>query len=1150
MGYQELFATWVPGTGDEDVEYYVNHRGGRSDAIDADQTQAPPDDFPDDPLPWKKLGGSENERYVFDGVTSVETDPWRYDYETPPDIRTTCIDAVLLHHVLPLCDIDTDSRNDDGVIDDEDDPVENADAGPGRIVPVGSSQLTEVHLSAAPVDAVLAVPQDWRACLWSPDGGGNVRIWDTPDKQHELHFPTTGADWWNDELTPTDTCWAITTANPLDMTVWIEGISTGTTELQLAVASFDPGAQPNAQPRKYAIAGWWDAIKFATAAVDIDTDSNNNVTIERSEQEDSVEDDPNEPGKVILLNNDDDNHNDLADMDEVDVTGNSSVYAAPDDDLMPALLDYTLTTYGSQAGWKLELTCTDGLRMWGDQQRNIPGGITVYNVAHTLYVWNVTPGPTSDIYVEGISPGRESVTWAMLDPGGHVVASDTVVFTVVRADLDADTNRDNVIDDSDEPHEDQWTAEHGAIILDNADDDDNDHKPDNWDGSDLDLDGFNDAADTIINVADIGDIGPLVMPRLGFEQFAQLPASLADNLTVKLQLESVPGQDAYWTPIIPVLRARVFLPTLDGGSQGVFCQEGDVELLGPTAGSSVTFRKDPANPAHDISIFHGLGEIVFGIEGLYPGAPVQITATYYLGTQVLRVETVQLKVSPFIAFSHESPVASGSVSNPTLYVSEITGANPWENNSELRSTLGSIYQSSLAVVPYGDTSGDIWWQDPFEIGYVQAPYGQMHMILALPRSTIVRSDLPPSEWGDDFYDYARKTIMRNGVGLFPDFCKPLGGVARDCDDGGNFEVMPGLNSLGNTFGTIVMAKGPPAREGDDGKMDDRVVEFLVAQDVQDVIDDVDLTWMNLGHIDEVVSFPTAADGRARVASPEAAWALLRIAQEAGEGEQWILDHMNNHAGATVNSVLGASAWRTANFGPGGYSDKLLAVRDQLGLTSPITQQPTSGNGAPDGVLRRAGYLDVYDNNLFTYGEEIEWKLEFTSADDYHIYYRRPGNSNWVADGSGKRSEDSVSDSRVVYVLKAWWSDPVAKPTAAGNTVTFATRRSPDMIEMPVLFCDFANWSDDYEHHYGAVALTNNVVNSLVDGSKLVHAYVYGPDVAGAQFFNWYTSQAAGLLGFTVYACEERVYHNWKGSIHCGTNVLREIPSENWWEDVE
>ena len=390
-----------------DVEYYVNHRGD-ADMTSADQTQAPPDDFPDDPLAWKKLGGSEYVRYVYDGVTSVETDPWRYDYEQPPDIRTTCIDAVLVHHVLPLCDIDTDSNN-NGSITDEDDPVENADAGPGRIVPVGSSQLTEVHLSAAPVDAVLAMPQDWRACLWSPSGGGHIRIWDTPDKQHELHFPTAGADWWNDEMTPTDTCWAITTANPLDMTVWVEGISTGTTQLELAVASFDPGAQPNAQPRKYGMVGWFDRTKYEILGrPDMDVymiDHNIESEFLPDSQEDS-------PGAWVPLNNDDDAYDHYDGISNDDLNFNDAENLPRpipgEDDLLPIVLRHIDRADGG--GWYI-LNVPQGLDVWRSRDRS--GLLTDGTSLRAT-------DPDTTLYVEGVAPGPHvlSVDWMIKVPNG------------------------------------------------------------------------------------------------------------------------------------------------------------------------------------------------------------------------------------------------------------------------------------------------------------------------------------------------------------------------------------------------------------------------------------------------------------------------------------------------------------------------------------------------------------------------------------------------------------------------------------------------------------------------------------------------------------------------------------------------------------
>jgi len=103
-----------------------------------------------------------------------------------------------------------------------------------------------------------------------------------------------------------------------------------------------------------------------------------------------------------------------------------------------------------------------------------------------------------------------------------------------------------------------------------------------------------------------------------------------------------------------------------------------------------------------------------------------------------------------------------------------------------------------------------------------------------------------------------------------------------------------------------------------------------------------------------------------------------------------------------------------------------------------------------------------------------------------------------------------------------------------------------MIEMPVLFWDFGRVDPQ---NFGALAFANNVVNSLVDGDWLFVAHVHGPTVS-QDWFHDYVQAAAGLVGFTtVTACEERVYHNLEGSIHCGTNVLREIPACPWWRSL-
>jgi hypothetical protein len=67
----------------------------------------------------------------------------------------------------------------------------------------------------------------------------NIRVWATPDKQGTPLDITNGGQYWWESVKS----WDITTA-PLDTTVWVEGISAGTTRLELRVAAFDGGAQP------------------------------------------------------------------------------------------------------------------------------------------------------------------------------------------------------------------------------------------------------------------------------------------------------------------------------------------------------------------------------------------------------------------------------------------------------------------------------------------------------------------------------------------------------------------------------------------------------------------------------------------------------------------------------------------------------------------------------------------------------------------------------------------------------------------------------------------------------------------------------------------------------------------------------------------
>jgi hypothetical protein len=379
--------------------------------------------------------------------------------------------------------------------------------------------------------------------------------------------------------------------------------------------------------------------------------------------------------------------------------------------------------------------------------------------------------------------------------------------------------------------------------------------------------------------------------------------------------------------------------------------------------------------------------------------------------------------------------------------------------------------------------------------------------------------------------------MTDGIGVIKDFAF---GMQDSQDDGGNFEVQP---DVGKPLGTIVMAIGPKPGGGFGG-MNTEIVEFLKAQGVQDVISNLDLTWLSVAHTDEVVSFQSSVGNRARVASPEAAWALLLIAKrEHGAGGSSMLQNMNGlgASGTTVDDILDNTTLRADNFGLGGYSDKILEeVREPLGIIPAV--EMTGSVGLPLDALRRAGYLDAFDPSS-TYGHAIQWKLIFTSANDFDIWRLEEGATMWEEDGTGNRLVDSLSESNAIYILEDWWKPGVTPDV--DDEIHFTSKPSPNMIEMPVLFFDYATGT--------ALAYTNNVVNSIVHGEKLLVADVAGPDVGGGigDIFDWYVKSAAVIVGFNgadVVKVEEKWYHNDEGSVHCATNVIRVILG-SWWDSL-
>ena len=89
-----------------------------------------------------------------------------------------------------------------------------------------------------------------------------------------------------------------------------------------------------------------------------------------------------------------------------------------------------------------------------------------------------------------------------------------------------------------------------------------------------------------------------------------------------------------------VERVRIFLPT-DPDGNDLKVKDGDHEIIGPSTGDEYSFIKNVGNANH-FDIFEGVGVVIFGIEGVHPGAPVQITMTLEIDGTVFSTDTVQL----------------------------------------------------------------------------------------------------------------------------------------------------------------------------------------------------------------------------------------------------------------------------------------------------------------------------------------------------------------------------------------------------------------------------------------------------------------------------------------------------------------------------
>jgi len=694
-----------------------------------------------------------------------------------------------------------------------------------------------------------------------------------------------------------------------------------------------------------------------------------------------------------------------------------------------------------------------------------------------------------------------------------VVSRDAVRFTLIKARAIGDTNRDGVMSELDDRPSNlaaRTSAEAGALVLPNLDKDNLHNKtPDNWVGGDWDADGVLDPSNDVVDDAtDAQDLGAFRLSKLG-------PTRLPDGMKITLSLRRPAGEHAFFSGVLPQNRVRVFLSDSTGSKA----------VLGPEAGASVEFVTRPTGSQKSSAAFAGRGTIKLFVEGIEQGAAVDVVMTVWMGQTKIVDDPVRFRVAPFVLIGHDQRVAR---TGPTVAVTKFTNFFGTDLNKNLRDTLGALFGENLIV----DTGQDPWIQDGYEVGYAQVPGRTMPVALELVRARDRDAFIK---------NFLRNQLLRPGFGVNTRILNGDGALDFGSQDmGGNIEVLP--NPGGRDF--FFHGAG----------MFDEHRNFFLAQNVNPELE-VDVSWLVIGHVDEVVSVVPDRKHVA-VADSELAYALLLWARQL-DPDAKMSQGMNENVGPDGISVtealegsenLATPIVRDTQVGVGNrVHDGLYGLReaasDAMGLSArpPVTTPARASTNAGEALLDKAGVFTAWLDGK-------RWfRVRMTSASTYRLDWRDIPTGPWqTSSATGSTSRDMIFPDARAYLFSNWWNEG-AGDLIAGDRFTFKADPRSGVIPIPVAFGTY-----DFGEGPRAFAFTSDHINALVDGDTIVTARAFGPrvdwngDGTSTDILQDYVNAAYGRVYQNVVFADARGYHNGIGSVHCGTNVQRRTPTTTWW----
>ena len=681
-----------------------------------------------------------------------------------------------------------------------------------------------------------------------------------------------------------------------------------------------------------------------------------------------------------------------------------------------------------------------------------------------------------------------------------------VDLSAVRVDLDVDTDRDGVVDDSlDEAGEDAWTSERGAMFMVNLDKDDGgrDGRPD---AIDFDVSGAPVSEDFVIdNSRDALDLTELVVRIEGVEpghvESAVLRVPSLDHVKGVHLFDAIePGRKSFW------------------GGPGERSVSADLE--GRLANT---------------------GETTLGVEGLFfrytePMAYGGVFEDGYAGELELELtvtgvggvplgsDRVLLRVAPLVLLPNTQDAVE-----------------MWGRDSSL-ADFRPFIQDTVALNTY-HTGGDQWTQDHVEIGFTHAPgRPKTHMVLQLPRARLTTDGTE-----DDTPEWPRERLLGPDVGLFRFWNFHIDDGPSAGDLGGNIELMPPT------------ARWPLGRVLVGDTISPKLLRFLDDQGLQAPFQ-IGVEWLRVGHVDEVLAFVPGTDGWTLVvADPAQARALLEpLAPDAvffARGDTASGLDLKASAGGTGTELLDSAGtdyrrpeWDSMEYvriydGTGAGQVARIASRGKGVLTvDKVWQTPTRAadmgfrgfrESAADSVSGLIGGINA--------PPQSRW---FEVPDETSRYVLAEDTLFWL-DAVGREAPAliSVHEVRSDSLMWALNEEAASRLDEIVSRVSQAAGEEVNVVRVPDFF--MGSFVPDTGEIEDAFAFAPALANLQVAGGRIFFGQGYGPrDASGGDVLQ---AGFAELMPGPVHAIDGwDHYHRWTGNVHCFTYVKRAPYEFDWW----